>query len=104
MNRADFSTTLRLIIVLTCFVLTYHAAASEIYIPTREDIAGGDIEIVAGEEQTVYEYRVNGHLLMIKIVPKVGFPYYLVPADGSPHYISLDHSQKLYPNWVLVEW
>ena len=78
--------------------------ASEIYIPSRQDISDGDIEIVAGEDKTVYEYRVNGRLLMIKIVPKVGYAYYMVPADGSAHYNSLDHGQKLYPQWVLFEW
>ncbi len=63
-----------------------------------------DIEIVEGEERTIYEYRNNGILMMIKIVPKVGRPYYMVPADGSAHYQNLDHKKKLYPQWVIVEW
>jgi len=63
-----------------------------------------DIEIVEGDDRTIYEYRTNGILMMIKIVPKVGRPYYMVPADGSAHYQSLDHKKKLYPQWVIIEW
>lgn len=63
-----------------------------------------DIEIIEGVERTVYEYRVNGILMMIKIVPNVGRPYYMVPADGSAHYQNLDHKKKLYPQWVILEW
>lgn len=69
-----------------------------------DDFGGDDIEIVEGEERTVYEYRHNGILMMIKIVPKVGKSYYMVPADGSAHYESLDHKKKLYPQWVIFEW
>jgi len=69
-----------------------------------DDFNDDDIEIIEGEERTIYEYRNNGVLMMIKIVPKVGRPYYMVPADGSAHYQSLDHKKKLYPQWVIVEW
>ena len=77
--------------------------AAPVYIPTPEELAEGQVEIVAGENRTVYEYRVNGRLLMIKVVPKVGATYYMVPADGQPHYDSLDEKKKLYPQWVLIE-
>jgi hypothetical protein len=62
------------------------------------------IEIIEGEDRTIYEYRQNGVLTMIKIVPKKGRPYYMVPADGAPHYESLDHKRRLYPQWVIIEW
>jgi hypothetical protein len=77
--------------------------AEPVYIPSREELAEGDVQIVAGEGRTVYEYRVNGRLLAIKIVPKIGAPYYMVPADGGAHFESLDHKKKLYPQWVLIE-
>jgi len=92
---------------LICFVLltlmTTHVWSESVYIPTREELAEGQVEIIAGENKTVFEYRVNGRLLMIKIVPKVGTTYYMVPADGQPHYESLDHKKKLYPQFVIVE-
>ena len=62
------------------------------------------IRIIESKSRTLYEYRQNGVLIMIKIVPKKGLAYYLVPADQSPHYESLDHKRKLYPQWVIKEW
>lgn len=71
---------------------------------TAEDYEEDKIEIVEGGGQTVYEFRQNGVLTMIKIVPKNGRAYYMVPADGAPHYESLDHKRQLYPQWVIKEW
>ncbi len=71
---------------------------------SRDDFGDDDIQIIEGEDRTIYEYRNNGVLLMIKIVPKKGRAYYMVPADGSAHYQSLDHKKKLYPQWVIIEW
>jgi|DEB0MinimDraft_6_1074348.scaffolds.fasta_scaffold101683_2 hypothetical protein len=62
------------------------------------------IEIIEGEDRIIYEYRQNGVLTMIKVVPENGRPYYMVPADGSPNFEGLDHKKKLYPQWVIVEW
>jgi hypothetical protein len=70
----------------------------------RPVYGAGDVEIIVGENQTVYEYRTAGRLMMIKIVPKKGRPYYMVPADGSPHFTDMDYTNKLYPSWVLFEW
>ncbi len=80
------------------------AAAQEAYIPPPDESSADDIEIVVGDDRTIFEYRTNGVLMMIKIVPKSGRPYYMVPADGSPHFETLDHSMKLYPRWVILEW
>ncbi len=63
-----------------------------------------DIEIVVGEDRTIYEYRQNGQLRMVQVVPKRGRPYYMVPADGSPHYTDLGQQKHLYPRWVILEW
>ena len=88
------------------FLLLYFllSASNSIAQASTDDFNDDDIEIVEGEERTIYEYRNNGILMMIKIVPKVGRPYYMVPADGSAHYQSLDHKKKLYPQWVILEW
>lgn len=55
------------------------------------------------EEKTFYEYRVNGVLKEIKVEPKVGPAYYLVPADGGG-WIQEDKSQLLVPKWVIFSW
>lgn len=64
-----------------------------------------DIRIRPGDKGEVwYEYRINGEIREIKVVPKIGKPYYLVPAEGQEGYIRLDRSQLLVPKWVLFRW
>jgi hypothetical protein len=62
------------------------------------------VEIVAGEQRTVYEYRQNGVLVAIKVVPKNGRPYYMVPADNTGLPGDLETARHLYPQWVIIEW
>ncbi len=40
------------------------------------------ITIIKQGEDTVEEYRLNGELYMIKVIPRVGLPYYLVKNRG----------------------
>jgi hypothetical protein len=72
--------------------------------PSPEEYEEDQIEIIEGEDRMIYEYRQNGILTMIKIVPKNGLPYYMVPLDGDQHTEGLDHQKKLYPQWVIKEW
>lgn len=41
-----------------------------------------DITIVKKGKKTVHEYRRNGRLYMVKVIPDVGLPYYLRDTDG----------------------
>jgi len=66
-------------------------------------LRGPDITIIAEEEKTIYEYRQNGVLRMVRIVPKWGKPYYLVPADPTKGYGDLERADMLIPSWVLIE-
>ena len=72
--------------------------------PSPEEYDEDQIEIIEGEDRMIYEYRQNGVLTMIKIVPKKGRPYYMVPLDGAQHIDGLDHQKNLYPQWVIKEW
>lgn len=68
------------------------------------DVAAVDeINIERDDEASYYEHRVNGVLKEIKVVPKVGPVYYLVPDDGGG-WIREDRSTFLVPKWVLFEW
>lgn len=71
----------------------------------EESIQPAEPEILIRKEddKTFYEYRVNGVLKEIKVVPDVGPTYYLVPQDGNA-WIREDRSQVLVPSWVLFEW
>ncbi len=72
--------------------------------PSPEEYDEDQIEIIEGEDRMIYEYRQNGVLTMIKIVPKKGLPYYMVPLDGTQRIEGLDHQKKLYPQWIIKEW
>jgi len=65
--------------------------------------AGPQIVIRPGENEVFYEYRVNGQLMEIKVVPEVGPEYYLVPADGGG-WIREDQTDMLIPSWVIFRW
>lgn len=59
--------------------------------------------ITSGEDATFYEYRVNGQLQEIKVVPKVGPAYYLVP-DESGDLMREDRPRTMVPNWIIFRW
>lgn len=71
--------------------------------PSLEEARGPDVTLIAGEERTVYEYRQNGKLRMIKVVPNVGKPYFLVPRDPTTGFGDLEQADTLVPRWVLFE-
>ena len=75
--------------------------------PIEGDEADADLEppvtIIQQAEQTLEEYRVNGKLYMIKIIPKIGVPYYLVDDLGDGKFArqeSLDSGVRM-PRWVI---
>ena len=70
---------------------------------SRTALRGRDVTIIEGEARTIYEYRQNDELRMIRIVPNSGRPYYLVPADETQGYGNLENADMLIPKWILVE-
>lgn len=66
-----------------------------------------EITIKRRGDKTIQEYRVNGALYMVKIVPDIGPPYYLVDTDGDGNMdvrrSDLDKGIKV-PQWVLFRW
>lgn len=75
--------------------------------PIDNSAADSDLEppvtITKQAEQTIEEYRANGKLYMIKIVPKVGAPYYMVDDRGDGKFSrmeSLDSGVRP-PRWTI---
>jgi hypothetical protein len=66
-------------------------------------LEGPDVTIIAGEERTVFEFRQNGQLRMVRVVPKWGKPYYLVPRDQTSGFGDLERADMLLPSWVIAE-
>ena len=66
------------------------------------EFRGPDITLIAGEERTVYEYRQNGQLRLVKIIPRNGRPYYLAPLDPSKGFGDFDKAEFVVPQWEIV--
>ncbi|MGD8644810.1 MAG: DUF2782 domain-containing protein [Chromatiales bacterium] len=71
------------------------------------DVMEPEVEIIRRGETTIEEYRVNGQLYMVRVVPQNAPPYYLVDADGDGELES--RRDELSPNfappsWVLFRW
>ncbi len=65
-----------------------------------------EINIIQKDDRTIEEYRINGQLYMIKVIPAIGLPYYFMDTDGDG---SLESKQfeldsGPIPNWILFEW
>ena len=90
-------------ILFTCLLLSFSAASwSEL-----PSLSPYDPKIIIrhGHNKTIYEYRVNGELLEIKVVPKSGSPYYLIPASsGDGTFTRVDSSTLLVPSWTVFRW
>ena len=87
---------------LTCLVLAAMAAWPTSATAEEAD-RGPDVVIIAGKDRIVYEYRQNGELRMIRVVPTWGKPYYLVPRDNTKGFGDLTKADMLLPQWVIAE-
>ena len=63
---------------------------------------GPDVTLIEGEERTIYEYRQNGQLRLVKIVPRNGRPYYLAPLDPSKGFGDFDKAEFVVPQWEII--
>ena len=65
-----------------------------------------EVKIIKQEEGTIYEYRINGQLYMVKIQPVKGPAYYLVDRDGDGEFDSrsTDPTNISVPQWILMRW
>ena len=66
-----------------------------------------DITIIRKGKKTIQEYRKNGELYMIKIVPAIGPAYYLLDTtgDGNMDVRSSDLNKGNKINqWKILEW
>ncbi len=66
-----------------------------------------DVTIRETRTEKVYEYRINGRLVMVRVQPRVGSPYYFVDDDGDGEldYTTEDPTKGPSVNqWVLFRW
>jgi hypothetical protein len=66
-----------------------------------------DVTIVQRKDATVEEYRLNGRLYMVKVIPLIGPPYYLMDNDGDgvmEKRIGELKNDPVVPQWVIFSW
>lgn len=64
-----------------------------------------EITIINRGEDTIEEHRINGELYMIKVIPRIGLPYYLVRNRNGTEFslpgdVGIDVSA---PMWRILE-
>ncbi|WP_227105304.1 DUF2782 domain-containing protein [Chromobacterium rhizoryzae] len=62
-----------------------------------------EVRIIQKGEEKIEEYRLNGHLYMVKVTPSHGVPYYLMDDNGSGTMKQIDPANRIIiPRWVLI--
>ena len=71
-----------------------------------EDGLEPEVTIRERDEETHYEYRINGQLYMVKVQPSSGPAYYLVDSngDGELDMVEDDPTNISVPRWVIFRW
>lgn len=76
-------------------------------LPEEGSVIEPEVRIIRKGEDTVREYRVQGKLVAVQIIPKRGVPYFLIDADGDGELETrrseLD-PEILIPGWVIKRW
>lgn len=88
-------------LAVTGLVLTIGSAA------LAQEALTGEPEVVIRQEgnRTVEEYRVNGFLYAIKVIPNSGPPYFLVAVDDEGNFMRSDQPEGMrIPSWKIFEW
>jgi len=78
--------------------------------PLEEYRGGTDDEpqvtIIRRDTETVEEVRVGGVLRYVRVTPRIGRPYYLVPSSNGQNFTRQDSlgSGLSVPMWLLFSW
>jgi hypothetical protein len=64
------------------------------------------VTIIRKDTETVEEIRVNGELRYVRVTPRGGVPYYLVPTGNGKNFTRMDSlgSGLSVPMWLLFSW
>lgn len=72
---------------------------------TLADESEETVTIRNEEGKTFYEYRVNSEVVEIKVVPKHGKPYYLIPSKNEhDNFVRREEPRARAPWWLLFRW
>ncbi len=63
-----------------------------------------EVTITTKGDTTYEEYRANGRLYMVKVIPKRGKPYYLVYDEFGQARRTEHQPSTVVPRWVIKTW
>lgn len=67
-----------------------------------------EVNIIQRGANRIEETRVGGRIVMVKVVPRKGFPYYLFDADGDGQLETRMNDASDFdvvpPRWTIFEW
>lgn len=65
-----------------------------------------EVTIRRTERETIYEYRRNGRLFLVRVLPQAGPPYFFVDTDGDGQleYRPGDPHANQVNQWLLYRW
>jgi len=74
---------------------------------TNEEELEPEVRIIQRKEGVIHEYRINGQLYMVKVVPTRGYPYYLVDSNGDGTLDARNNDLDpglVVPRWMIYRW
>jgi hypothetical protein len=72
-----------------------------------DEDAEPDVRIIRRKDAVIEEYRVNGELRAVKVIPVRGPEYYLIDTDGDGRLDTRSSELDddiLVPGWVIFSW
>ncbi len=106
-------------IAIFCLIATFSVTAEEAAVqpmpepptlpPTVQsgETLEPEITIIRRDKKIIHEYRVNGAIYMVKIIPSSGPAYYLIDKDGDGNMETrrsdLNKNMNV-PQWLLYSW
>ncbi|MCB1789612.1 MAG: DUF2782 domain-containing protein [Gammaproteobacteria bacterium] len=65
-----------------------------------------EVTIRETDKETVYEYRRNGQLVLVRVQPRVGPPYHFIDVDGDGEldYRPGEPVRDNVNQWILLRW
>lgn len=110
----------KLLLLLAIYSFNAHAEAPPVVVQAPEppvtvlpsdgledDELEPQVSIIKRDDAVVQEYRMNGTLYMVKVIPVVGPAYYLIDSNGDGA-LNIQRNELdpglVVPSWMIFRW